>query len=146
VLNAARRFIFTVGLTIVMVMAGIGVAAGPHDGRRLRAGQRLLIQLYLPLNFLGSVYRDIKQGLIDIENMFELLKVAPRSPTSRAPGRWRCASGDIVFDTWPSPTTRARRSCTTRLRGAAGQDLGHRRSRRAPASRRSRGCCSASTR
>jgi ATP-binding cassette subfamily B protein len=58
----------------------------------------LMIQLYMPLNFLGSVYRDIKQGLIDIEQMFQLLSV--EADIKDAPGARPLVvgKGEIVFD------------------------------------------------
>jgi len=98
VLNSGQALVFSVGLTICMVMAGIGVADG-----RLTLGDfvmvnAFLIQLYLPLNFLGSVYRDIKQGLIDIENMFRLLHVDPEVRDKPGAPDLKVTSGDVVFD------------------------------------------------
>ncbi len=59
----------------------------------------LMIQLYMPLNFMGSVYRDIKQGLIDVEDMFSLLdRRDPTSRTSRARRPLSRRAGEIAFD------------------------------------------------
>jgi ATP-binding cassette subfamily B protein len=97
-LNAGQAFIFTVGLTIVMVMAGYGVAAGRMTVGDFVLVNALLIQLYLPLNFLGTVYRDIKQGLIDIEAMFELLKVRPEITDRPGARPLAVREGNIEFD------------------------------------------------
>ena len=98
VLNAGQTFVFTVGLTIVMVMAASGVAAGQMTVGDFVLVNALLIQLYLPLNFLGSVYRDIKQGLIDIEAMFELLKVRPEITDKSGARPLTVREGSIEFD------------------------------------------------
>jgi ATP-binding cassette, subfamily B, heavy metal transporter len=98
VLNSGQAVLFSIGLAIVMVMAAIDVSAG-----RLTVGDfvmvnALMIQLYLPLNFMGSVYRDIKQGLIDVEEMFKLLTV-PTDITDK-PGAppLTVRKGEIAFD------------------------------------------------
>jgi ATP-binding cassette, subfamily B, heavy metal transporter len=98
VLNAGQTFIFTVGLTVVMLMAASGVAAGRMTIGDFVLVNALLIQLYMPLNFLGSVYRDIKQGLIDIEAMFELLKVRPEIIDKPGARVLAVRDGSIEFD------------------------------------------------
>ncbi|MBA2564967.1 MAG: ABC transporter ATP-binding protein/permease [Gemmatimonadetes bacterium] len=74
ILNIGQGLTIAVGLTAVMLMAARGVA-----GRGLTIGDFVLvntylIQLYQPLNFLGFVYRQIKQSLVDVESMFGLLE------------------------------------------------------------------------
>ena len=77
VLNSGQAVIFSIGLTICMIMAGFGIANGTMTVGDFVMVNAFLIQLYIPLNFLGTVYRDIKQGLIDVETMFDLLDVEP---------------------------------------------------------------------
>ncbi len=72
VLNAGQTAVFSVGLTICMLLAARGIAAGTMTIGDFVMVNALLIQVYMPLNFLGSVYREIKQGIIDIEAMFDL--------------------------------------------------------------------------
>ncbi len=76
-LNIGQSVIFNVGMTICMVMSGIAVMHGEQTIGDFFLIIALLTQLSVPLNFIGTVYREIKQGLIDIEAMFDLLKVAP---------------------------------------------------------------------
>ncbi len=73
-LNAGQATIIAIGLTLVMLMAGSRVASGAMTVGDFVLVNTYLIQLYLPLNFLGFVYREMKQGLIDMEAMFGLLK------------------------------------------------------------------------
>ena len=58
-----------------MVMSALAVRAGTGTVGDFVMINALMIQLYMPLNFIGSSYREIKQGLIDVEQMFTLLKV-----------------------------------------------------------------------
>ncbi len=95
-LNAGQAFIMAVGLTITMLLAGSGIAAGTMTVGDLVMVNTYLIQLYLPLNILGFAYREIKQGLTDMEQMFTLLEVpaevrdAPGAPDlTRGPGEIR---------------------------------------------------------
>jgi len=72
-LNIGQGFIIAGGLTAVMIMAGYEVQAGTMTLGDFVLVNSYLIQLYMPLNFLGYVYREIKQSLIDMEHMFSLL-------------------------------------------------------------------------
>ena len=76
-LNIGQVVIFTTGMTICMVMSAIAVMRGEQTIGDFVLINALLMQLAVPLNFIGTVYREIKQGLIDIEAMFDLLKVPP---------------------------------------------------------------------
>ncbi len=76
-LNIGQVVIFTAGMTICMVMSGLAVMHGEQTIGDFVLINALLVQLAIPLNFIGTVYREIKQGLIDIEAMFDLLNVAP---------------------------------------------------------------------
>jgi ATP-binding cassette subfamily B protein len=72
-LNVGQGSVIAVGLTAVMLMAGFGVVQGQMTVGDFVLVNSYLIQLYLPLNFLGFVYREIKASLTDMEAMFRLL-------------------------------------------------------------------------
>ena len=74
-LNVGQGAIIAIGLVAVMVMAGHGVQNGSMTVGDFVLVNGYLIQLYMPLNFLGFVYREMKQSLIDMEAMFRLLGV-----------------------------------------------------------------------
>lgn len=71
--NLGQGFIIALGLTIVMWMVAGGVVEGKFSVGDFVLVNTYLIQLYLPLNFLGFVYREMKQSLVDMEKMFTLL-------------------------------------------------------------------------
>src|SRR5271166_49101 len=73
VLNAGQAAIFTVGLTVTMGLCVYGIKAGTHSIGDFVMINAMMIQLYQPLNFMGMVYREIKQAVIDIESMFAIL-------------------------------------------------------------------------
>jgi len=74
-LNLGQALIISIGLGWVMLMAADGVQAGTMTVGQFVLVNTYLMQLYQPLNFLGFVYREIKQGLVDMEQMFRLLSV-----------------------------------------------------------------------
>ena len=97
-LNTGQAAIFTVGLTIVMVLAAMDVQAG-----RLTVGDfvmvnAMLIQLGQPLNFLGSVYREIRQGLTDLETLFLLLDMRPEITDAPDARELRVTKGEVRFE------------------------------------------------
>jgi ABC-type transport system involved in Fe-S cluster assembly fused permease/ATPase subunit len=73
VLNAGQAVVFTIGLTAAMVMCASGVLQGANTVGDFVMINALMIQLYQPLNFMGMVYREIKQATVDIESMFSIL-------------------------------------------------------------------------
>ena len=73
VLNAGQAVIFTIGLAVTMVMCAWGVKNGTNTVGDFVMINAIMIQLYQPLNFMGMVYREIKQATVDIETMFNIL-------------------------------------------------------------------------
>lgn len=73
VLNFGQGAIIAVGVTLLMILAGQGVADGSMTMGDLVLVNAYLLQLFIPLNFLGFVYREIKHSLTDMEKMFSLL-------------------------------------------------------------------------
>ncbi|MGL4811765.1 MAG: ABCB family ABC transporter ATP-binding protein/permease [Beijerinckiaceae bacterium] len=72
-LNFGQAFIFSVGLALTMILCVQAIREGRNSVGDFVLVNALLIQLYTPLNFMGTVYREIKQATIDIEEMFRLL-------------------------------------------------------------------------
>ncbi|MDA9078360.1 ABC transporter ATP-binding protein/permease [Pelagibacteraceae bacterium] len=76
-LNIAQTFIIMIGITIMLVMSVYGIKSGDIDIGGFVVINAYMLQLYQPLNWLGSVYREIRQSLTDMENMFSLLEISP---------------------------------------------------------------------
>ncbi|GAB5376873.1 MAG: ABC transporter ATP-binding protein/permease [Acuticoccus sp.] len=74
-LNLGQTVIFTIGLTVLMVMSARAVMAGEQTIGDFVMVNAILMQLAIPLNFMGFVYREIKQALADIEAMFGVLDI-----------------------------------------------------------------------
>jgi ATP-binding cassette subfamily B protein len=97
-LNVGQGAIIAIGLTAVMIMAGNGVAAGKMTVGDFVLVNSYLVQLYLPLNFLGFVYRQIRQSLADIEQMVKLLQV--EREVDDAPDAIKLPEGPGAIDFW----------------------------------------------
>ncbi len=101
-LNLGQAVIIALGLALVMLMAANGVQAGSMTVGQFVLVNTYLMQLYQPLNFLGFVYREIKQGLVDMESMFRLMavhqEVADRpGALTLAPHLSDGAAGSVAF-------------------------------------------------
>ncbi len=102
-LNIGQAFIIAAGLALIMLMAGRGVVQGQMTVGKFVLVNTYLMQLYQPLNFLGFVYASIKQGIVDMEQMFRLLSVdqeiadAPGSSPLPPTQAWPDA-GSVVFE------------------------------------------------
>lgn len=97
-LNAGQALIMAVGLTVTMLLAGSGIANGTMSVGDLVMVNTYLIQLYLPLNILGFAYREIKQGLTDMEQMFRLLEVPAEVQDAPAAPALAKGAGEIRFE------------------------------------------------
>jgi ATP-binding cassette, subfamily B, heavy metal transporter len=98
VLNSGQAVVYSVGLTIVMVMSALAVRAGTATVGDFVMINALMIQLYMPLNFIGSSYREIKQGLIDVEQMFTLLKVNAEIEDKPGAKPLKVNQAEVVFE------------------------------------------------
>ena len=96
-LNVVQSAIICGGLAMIMVRAGQGVVDETMTVGDFVLVNTYLIQLFLPLNFLGFVYREVKNSLVDMEKMFELTRV--NASVQDAPDATECGSGsyDIEF-------------------------------------------------
>ena len=112
-LNVGQAAIIAGGLTAVMLLCAQGIVAGTMTIGGFVMANTYLMQLYQPLSFFGFVYREIKQGLIDIEEMFDLLGSPRRSPIRPAPARSRWTAGGSSSTASRSVTTPAGRSSVT---------------------------------
>ncbi len=98
VLNSGQAVIFTIALTICLVMAAQDVIAGNHTVGHFAMVNLLMLQLFMPLNFMGMVYREIKQGLTDIEKMMDVLDQKPEVADRPGARDLKVSGGAIRFD------------------------------------------------
>jgi ATP-binding cassette, subfamily B, heavy metal transporter len=98
VLNGGQAVLFTLGLAGAMVMCAYDVRAGTQTVGDFVMINAMMIQLYQPLNFMGMVYREIKQAIIDIENMFAILSLKPEIEDRPGAAPLAVSRGSIRFE------------------------------------------------
>ena len=98
VLNAGQAIIFTGGLTLCMVLVVDGIRQGRHTIGDFVLVNAMLLQLYQPLNFMGMVYREIKQAIIDIDQMFDVLDQEPEIADLPGAKPLHISNGEVVFE------------------------------------------------
>jgi ATP-binding cassette subfamily B protein len=98
VLNAGQAVIFTFGLAAAMVMCAYEIQAGTKTVGDFVLINAMMIQLYQPLNFMGMVYREIKQAVTDIELMFSILSREPEIKDAAGAAPLNVTSGTIRFE------------------------------------------------
>ena len=97
-LNFGQSLIITAGLIIVMVMAALGVQSGHLTVGDFVMVNAYMIQITMPLNFLGTVYREIRQGLVDMGEMFDLLEQPTEIIDSEKASELKVISGIISVE------------------------------------------------
>jgi ATP-binding cassette subfamily B protein len=98
VLNAGQALIFTVGLATAMVMCAYEIRSGTKTVGDFVLINAMMIQLYQPLNFMGMVYREIKQAITDIEIMFSILAREPEIEDPPGAVPLQVTNGSIRFE------------------------------------------------
>ena len=96
--NIGQGAVIAIGLVLIMGIAGHDIQQGKLSVGDFVAVNTYLLQLYLPLNFLGWVYREIRQSLIDLEGMFGLLDEHPDVKDPENAQALRLSQGEIKFD------------------------------------------------
>ncbi len=98
VLNAGQAIIFTFGLVAVLIMCIYGIRAGRNTVGDFVLLNLMMLQLYQPLNFMGMVYREIKQAIVDIEAMFAILGQHPEIEDAPDARPLSVTAGEVRFE------------------------------------------------
>ncbi|MCA9522192.1 MAG: ABC transporter ATP-binding protein/permease [Myxococcales bacterium] len=99
VLNVGQGLIIASGVTVTMILAARGVLAGRMSIGDLVAVNAFLLQLFMPLGFLGTIYSLLKNALADMERMFDLLEIPPEIVDDADAAALDVRAGEVVFDT-----------------------------------------------
>ncbi len=97
-LNGGQSLIIALAMTAAMVLAALRVTQGSMTLGDFVLINAFMMQIFMPLNFLGFVYREMKGSMTNIENMFALLDVAPRVADAPDATELRVQAGEIQFD------------------------------------------------
>ncbi len=97
-LNFGQSLFITAGLVVVMVLAAIGVGNGQLTVGDFVMVNAYMIQITMPLNFLGTVYREIRQALIDMADMFDLLEQPAEVTDKPDAAALKVTGGEVVLD------------------------------------------------
>jgi ATP-binding cassette subfamily B protein len=98
ILNAGQAAVVALGITVIMILAAQGIAQGRMTVGDFVMVNAYLIQIAMPLNFLGTVYREIKQSLVDLDVMFDLLHSEAEVVDRPGAKPLEVGGGEIVFD------------------------------------------------
>ena len=128
VLNSGQAVIYTIGMTIIMALAARDIMAGRATIGSFVLVNAMLIQLYIPLNFMGMLYREIKQALIDIDDMFHIVEQNPEIQDRPGAKPLAVSEGERALRRCAFRLhARARDPQGRELRGSGRQDGGDRR-------------------
>ena len=98
ILNAGQAAIFTIGLTLVMLMCVYDIRAGRASVGDFVLINAMMIQLYQPLNFMGTFYREVRQAVVDIERMFSILGQNPEIADRPGAPPLNVREGHVTFE------------------------------------------------
>ncbi|MDI9848625.1 ABC transporter ATP-binding protein/permease [Rhodoblastus sp. 17X3] len=98
VLNFGQAFIFTLGMVAIMSLCVKGISEGRNSVGDFVMLNAMLIQLYQPLNFMGMLYREVKQAIIDIDMMFDILETPNEIAEARDAPALVVKAGDLRFE------------------------------------------------
>jgi ATP-binding cassette subfamily B protein len=98
VLNSGQAVIFSAGMTLVMLLAARDIMAGRVTIGSFVLVNAMLVQLYIPLNFMGMLYREIKQALIDIDDMFRIIGQHPEIQDRAGAQPLAVREGEVRFE------------------------------------------------
>jgi ATP-binding cassette, subfamily B, heavy metal transporter len=98
VLNAGQAVIFTAGLVAVLLMCVVEIRSGKKTVGDFVFINLMMLQLYQPLNFMGMVYREVRQAIVDIEAMFAILDQNPEIEDMPGAPPLKVTTGDVRFE------------------------------------------------